>query len=144
MQNEKTSKTPQPTQLELDKQFTELSQAFQAKITAKIKTNLNARYYPKNYEVNTLPSKAIPDQSMPLKTILERYARGLPLNANTQIPVSGITAKYGIDLRKLDLAEREELLTEVKQTITDATRPPVSSESVPVAATGAGAIPLTS
>lgn len=73
----------------------------------KVKNLLNANDFSKNYKVFTQPSLTIPDQSMSIKTILERYARGLP--------VGGRLDEYYDeedtlpDPRTLDLAERQEL-----------------------------------
>jgi len=73
----------------------------------KVKNSINANEFEKNYQVFTQPSMTIPDQSMSIKTILERYARGLP--------VGGRLDEYYDeeddlpDPRTLDLAERQEL-----------------------------------
>jgi len=73
----------------------------------KVKNSLNANLFDKNYQMFTEPSQTIPDQSMSIKTILERYARGLP--------VGGRLDEYydeEDDLPNpltLDLAERQEL-----------------------------------
>lgn len=136
MQNEKTSKTRE----QIDLEFKQSSEVFEAKIRAKVKNSLNARYYPKNYEVNTSPSKAIPDQSMSLKTILDRFSKGLPITSNTQTPISGHTAKEGIDIRRLDLAEKETLLDELKEEIKQKTKPKPKPE--PIATVPAAGLPL--
>lgn len=73
----------------------------------KIKNSLNANSFPKNYKVFIQPSMTVPDQSMSIKTILERYARGLP--------VGGRLDEYYDEEDTLpnpltlDLAERQEL-----------------------------------
>ena len=73
----------------------------------KIKNSLNANEFEKKYKVFTQPSMTIPDQSMSIKTILERYARGLP--------VGGRLDDYYDEEDTLpnpltlDLAERQEL-----------------------------------
>jgi len=73
----------------------------------KIKNSLNANEFPKNYKKFTQPSMTVPDQSMSIKTILERYARGLP--------VGGRLDEYYDEEDTLpnpltmDLAERQEL-----------------------------------
>lgn len=102
------------TDKETNQDFYQESLIFDAQVKARIKTSLTAKYYPKNYEVNTSPSLTIPDQAMSLKTILDRYAKGLPITSSTQQPINQEFGGEGIDLRKLDLAEREELLTTLK------------------------------
>jgi len=73
----------------------------------KVKNSLNAHEFPKNYEINDEPSMTVPDQTMSIRTILERYSRGLP--------VGGRLDEYYDeeddlpDPRTLDLAERQEL-----------------------------------
>ena len=41
----------------------------------RIKTSMNAREFEKNYERNSKPSLTIPDQTMSIRTILERHAK---------------------------------------------------------------------
>jgi len=73
----------------------------------KVKNSLNANTFEKKYKVFTQPSVTVPDQSMSIKTILERYARGLP--------VGGRLDEYYDEEDTLpnpltlDLAERQEL-----------------------------------
>jgi hypothetical protein len=73
----------------------------------KVKNSINANEFSKNYKVFTQPSLTIPDQTMSIKVILERYARGLP--------VGGRLDEYydeEDDLPNpftLDLAERQEM-----------------------------------
>lgn len=83
----------------------------------KVKNSLNVSQFEKNYKVFTQPSLTIPDQSMSIKTILERYARGLP--------VGGRLDEYYDeddvlpDPRTLDLAERQELAEQYIQEINE-------------------------
>lgn len=58
-------------------------------------------------ETNNQPSMTVPDVSMSIKTIMERYSRGLPINAqmrNMEYNDSDLP-----DPTTLDLAERQEL-----------------------------------
>lgn len=82
---------------------------FETQIQAKIKTSLTARYYPKKYEVNTQPTKTIPDQTMSLKTILDRFARGIPMNVGKTPIYENDENALGIDIRTLDLADKERI-----------------------------------
>jgi len=83
----------------------------------KIKNSLNASAFPKKYKAFTQPSLTIPDQTMSLKTILERYSRGLPIGGRLDeyydeeddLP----------DPRTLDLAERQELAEQYKNEINE-------------------------
>ncbi len=73
----------------------------------KVKNSLNANTFDKKYKIFTQPSLTVPDQTMSIKTILERYARGLP--------VGGRLDDYYDEEDTLpnpltlDLAERQEL-----------------------------------
>lgn len=63
-------------------------------------------------EINTKPSLTVPDQTMSLRTLLERYARGLPLD-NMSVPVYDEPMDDDDfdpmpDWRKMDLADRQE------------------------------------
>lgn len=97
------------------------------------KNHYNSRQadlFPPDYEINLKPSITIPDQTMPIKTIMERYARGLPFT-DTKTPMY-----YGDDLivpqdfHKWDLADRQEYaeqrkleLEELKQKFEEENKP---------------------
>lgn len=74
----------------------------------KIRTPYN--YTGPQKEVNDRPSETVPDQSMSLQEILQRYSQGLPLTADGRIPVWHGEDNDLPDWNSLDLAEREELL----------------------------------
>lgn len=73
----------------------------------KHRNQYNNREFERDNEKFTLPSMTIPDQSMSIKEILERYARGLPMDG--KVPIYEGEDGDGIDPRRLDLAEREHL-----------------------------------
>ena len=73
----------------------------------KIRTIFNASEF-NDAEKNTEPSMTIPDQSMSVRELLQRYAHGLPL-AGGKEPIYEGEDGDGIDPRRLDLAERQEL-----------------------------------
>ena len=83
----------------------------------KVKNSLNANTFEKKYKIFTQPSLTAPDQSMSIKTILERYARGLP--------VGGRLDEYYDEEDTLpnpltlDLAERQELVEQYTQEINE-------------------------
>lgn len=83
----------------------------------KIKNSLNANTFEKKYKKFTMPSMTVPDQSMSIKTILERYARGLPVGGR-------LDEYYDEDDTlpnplTLDLAERQELAEMYTQEINE-------------------------
>lgn len=93
----------------------------------KIKTYLNRDEFPKNYKVFTMPSETVPDQSLTIRQILDRYARGIPMDSKAQIWDENVDIDDIIpDPRRLDLSERQEFaeqakveLEQVKQKIAD-------------------------
>ena len=58
-------------------------------------------------QVFTLPSLTVPDQTMSIRTILEKYARGE--NFNQKVPIFSDEDNGGLDIRRLDLSEIAEL-----------------------------------
>jgi hypothetical protein len=81
----------------------------------KVKNSLNYVYTEQKGEVNTLPSMTIPDQTMSIRTIVDRYARGLPVTAFT--PIYEGEDFYMPDPKTLDLVDRAELLESAKQEV---------------------------
>lgn len=81
-----------------------------------IKTWLNARYFPKDPEIHNKPSRTVPDQTMPLRTLLDRYARGLPISGPSLHPVYH-GEEFMPDVKRLDISEIHELKTYVREQI---------------------------
>lgn len=84
-----------------------------------VKDSLNADVFPKDYEINVLPSVTIPDMSMSVREIMERHARGLP-QTGVKVPVYDQLFDDDdfspiVDPSKLDLAERQELKEQFEQ-----------------------------
>lgn len=67
-------------------------------------------YHEPDMEKNTLPSKTIPDQSMSMREIIERFAKGLSMD-NARVPLYDEEDDMP-DIRTLDLAEIEEYKNE--------------------------------
>lgn len=84
-------------------------------IMQKVKNSLNYEYKDQLGEVNTLPSMTIPDQTMSIRTIVDRYAKGLPVTAFT--PIYEGEDFYMPDPKTLDLVDRAELLESAKQEV---------------------------
>jgi hypothetical protein len=83
-----------------------------------IKHSMNANTFAKNYQFNTSPSMTIPDQTMSIRTILERHSRGLPIDGVKSSIYDGEENDLP-DWRRLDLAERQELAHLYKNEIQD-------------------------
>lgn len=79
----------------------------------KIKTLLTARNYPIKGEINTRPSMTIPDQSLSVKEIMQRYAQGMPLNG-IKDPIYHGEDELIPDYGSMDLAEREALKSQIE------------------------------
>lgn len=58
-------------------------------------------------------SLVIPDQTISLKTMVQKYVRGLPIAAPTFEGI-GTEDELAIDFKKLDLAEQEEVISRAK------------------------------
>jgi hypothetical protein len=80
----------------------------------QIKNYLNRDSFPKNYKAFTMPSETIPDQSLTMRQILDRYARGLPLDVKTPIWEEDDEFNPLPDIRTLDLSEKQEMLQSAK------------------------------
>ena len=72
----------------------------------RIKDMLNAHEFKYKGEYNTQPSLTIPDQTMELSQLIERFTRGLPVN--TFKPVYDETGDLP-DPRRMDIADYNEL-----------------------------------
>ena len=80
------------------------------------KNQYNAEQFPAYYEINGSPSETIPDQTMSLKTLLERHARGLPITGNNSEPVYNGDQEMP-DLNKMDISEIHALKMAIKSDI---------------------------
>ena len=74
-----------------------------------IRNLYNSKYFPKHYEVNTMPSMTIPDEAMSISELMNRYAHGMNLHRREGV-YNGEDSDLPNDLDNLDLAEREEIL----------------------------------
>jgi hypothetical protein len=71
-----------------------------------------------NGQENFGESKTVPDQSMTLRELLIRYAKGLPLEGQ-KTPIWEGEEGFDVDPQKLDLAEIEELREKAEQELKD-------------------------
>jgi hypothetical protein len=85
------------------------------KIMRNVKNSLNYDYKEQKGEVNNLPSMTIPDQTMSIRTIVDRYTSGLPVTGFT--PVYDGEDFYMPDPKTLDLVDRAELAEKVKEEV---------------------------
>jgi hypothetical protein len=83
----------------------------------KVRNIFNAKEYNDN-EQNFAPSLTIPDQAMSVREILQRFANGLPLGGSNE-PIWEGEDGDGIDPRRLDLAERQELEIAARQELAE-------------------------
>lgn len=72
------------------------------------------KHTPDTGQINNEPSKTVPDQTLSLRELLVRYAKGLPLEG-AKTPVFEGPDGSEIDIEKLDLAEREELAEQARE-----------------------------
>lgn len=80
----------------------------------RFKTHFNS--LPDPGEVPTGPSLTVPDQSMSIKEILQRYARGLSTEDRERVPFYD-GEEFVPDIKKLDLADIQELKEQTAEEI---------------------------
>lgn len=79
-----------------------------------VKTRLNYDEFPRVInEVNSKPSETIPDQSMTMREILNRFARGLPISGG-KVPVYDDSEDVLEDISYMDLADQEAYINRVR------------------------------
>jgi hypothetical protein len=83
----------------------------------KVKNIYSSELFEKQYERNDEPSLTIPDQTLSIKQILERYASGQSLEGKTPYYDESESDEYYPDPRYMDLAEREELSENYREEI---------------------------
>jgi hypothetical protein len=83
----------------------------------KHRNQYNSKNFQNDGEKNFPPSLTIPDQTLSIKEILERYARGLPMDG--KVPIYEGEDGDGIDPRRLDLSERAELQIQYTQELNE-------------------------
>lgn len=70
-------------------------------------------------EVNTLPSETQPDEVLSIREMIERHARGLPVNVNDQGQYYDEELGYIPSLKELDLSEMDDLRDRYKKQAED-------------------------
>lgn len=96
-------------------------------VVTKVKNSLNATAFPCAKRKFTLPSLTVPDQTMSIREIMDRFARGLPVDGE-KVPMYDEDNDLPNPL-ELDLAEREELAEAFKAEIADVQRRRASQRS---------------
>lgn len=84
----------------------------------KFKNHFNREEFPTDHEVNTKPSETIPDQTMSIREIMERYARGLPISG-AKVPVYHGEDEFIPNPKTIDLADMEAMKKAAAQEIND-------------------------
>lgn len=82
----------------------------------KIRNSLNYEVSEDSFEINSGIKVTVPDQAMSLRTILDRFARGLPLGVGVNVPVYGSDdpeMDEWPDPRTMDISERAEFAKEI-------------------------------
>lgn len=81
------------------------------------KVNTWFNHEPTKGEVNNMPSLTIPDQTMTMREIMQRFASGQQiLGNNTEPQYDDLESPYsGINLKTLDISERYDLAEEVQR-----------------------------
>lgn len=64
----------------------------------------------RNYEVNTMPSKTIPDMTMGIREVFERFRRGQPLSGGKEPMYYDEEVLDRSEFQRLDLSEQHDIL----------------------------------
>jgi len=81
-----------------------------------VKNLLNRHEFAYQGQIIDQPSETVPDQTMSIRTILDRYARGLPLDV--KVPIWDENADLDDIIpnpNQLDLSERQEFAEQARQ-----------------------------
>jgi hypothetical protein len=82
----------------------------------KVKNHLNRDIFPKKYKEFSMPTETVPDQTMSMREILDRHARGLPVPTNIPLFEQEADIDHIMpDVRTLDLSERQAFAEQAKQ-----------------------------
>lgn len=87
-----------------------------AGIVRKFKSQWNGVQSPKRYEKVSTLSQTIPDQTMSVSEIMNRYAKGLPLTGE-RVPVYHGDEEFVPDIKTLDLSEIEDMKIKAQNSI---------------------------
>lgn len=89
------------------------------KNSLKVFNSLTARHArERKYKETDQPSCTVPDQTMSLRTLLDRYSRGLPIGGIKGAPLyDDQEIAYGINLKTLDLIDLQNLAEKTKSSI---------------------------
>lgn len=104
----------QPLQQEITELTDPMEQETKDILPVVLKNSMNAPHFSQQGEQNNQASMTVPDQTMPIREILDRYARGLPLD-NLKTPVYNGEDDDFPDLSKMDLADREQYIMDRQQ-----------------------------
>jgi len=85
----------------------------------KIKFRTPFTYEMEKGSINKEPSLFEPDQTMSIREIMERFARGLPIAEGMSKNPVYLDEEELPDLRKMDLADQEEYLRENAEKISE-------------------------
>lgn len=78
----------------------------------RFKTQYNAEYFPAYYAINSQPSLTIPDQTMTVKQIMDRYAHGLDPIGQKVPMYYGEDEQMEMDINRMDLSERYQWISQ--------------------------------
>lgn len=87
----------------------------------KFKNHYNASQFKDHNETNTKPSVTIPDMSMSIRQIMDRYARGLPLGG-IRVPVYDGDEDFYPDPKTMDISERAEFIQQKREELAQLNR----------------------
>lgn len=88
----------------------------QSEKTHKVRNSLN--YKPQKGKKFVQESSTVPDQTLPIRILLERHSRGIPLPSATRIPIyEEDSDSLGINPKTLDLVDFQQIAMENSRVI---------------------------
>lgn len=84
----------------------------------KVYNPMNYSEKPKRKKIFTQPSLAVPDQSMTMREIFDRFAKGLPISGGFMPIYDEENISNGINPKSLDLVDIQKMRIETDQKMT--------------------------
>ena len=83
----------------------------------QIRTPLNYNHEQEKYSESSKPSMTVPDQTMSMREMLSRYAKGLPIGGAKESIYDENEESWGINPKTLDLVDIQEIKRDNKERI---------------------------
>lgn len=103
--------------MKLNKQQLDNVDKLTGELLPRIKTQLTAQSYPKQYEQNHGKSLTVPNQSMTIKEMVARHRKGLPIDESRGALYQG--DELVADISQMDLIDRQQYIDSVADALVE-------------------------